>query len=412
MTDSFVPDEGDYFTIDATPLHEATNEYSSASKLGQSARIAKQSYFIPVGSGSRSLSRNARSSGENKRPLSANNSRYNRSYYESRNIMKSSLLKENQSVQILHDENTRATATCFAEKLSKNQRRAESTEPTSRMTASMSTLSTSNVMNETVRMMERVSKKREERNQVHGLNSKVYQAAASSSLKRKEMEKQVAALESRIQRLKQEEREVTRRIMKTNEKTEKTLQIKMRKQEELEAKRQLQAMREKELQKKQEKILNERKNNRASVRQAVLNNQRAKHNTVLDVKAENYQQKLIKEDINRKQAAKYQSIKSKINNLHEELKTRKFGKEINNMQTSTFKNMINIDNDAIECEELSKRYQELTNMEQAMVENLGRTYDLHHHKIVQLEKLFTMKVEPTGGTGTGTRTGKNILENL
>ena len=249
----------------------------------------------------------------------------------------------------------------------------------------------------TVRMSDEVAKKIEERDQAVELNMKISQAALSFHTRRKEIEDQVVALEERIKMLQKEERNVTRKIIKTHEKTEQTLENKRRKQLDLEAKLALKALREAELKQRQEKVSTERRNSKAGVSQAVLRNQRAKVNTVLDVKLDNYKNKLIKEDINKKEGMKAQALRQSVVNTHEKVKTNTLGKEIGEMTRWTKKNISRIDTDSQKYEELSKKYEELAAKEQAMLDNLGKTYDLHKNKIQELEKVFTMKVQPREG---------------
>jgi len=246
----------------------------------------------------------------------------------------------------------------------------------------------------TIRMSEEVSKKIEERDQAVELSRKMSQTRLSFHNRRKEIEDQVSALEGRIKRLQKEDQEVTRKIIKTHEKTEETLQNKRRKQMDLEYKQALKAFREAELKHMKEKIANERRSIKAGVHQAVLKNQRMKLNTVLDVKADNYKNKLIKEDINKKENVKAQALRKSVVNTHEKVRTIALGKQIGDMNTFTMKNISRIDEDSQKYEQLSKKYEELAQLEQTMLDHLGKTYDAHKNKINELEKVFTMKVQP------------------
>jgi len=249
-------------------------------------------------------------------------------------------------------------------------------------------------VSQTARLSDVVNQKTEERLQVGALSSKMNEAAMSSRAKRKEIEDQVALLENRINRLKKEEDEMMRKIAKTNEKTQITLMNKKRKQEDLNAKLLYKEQKEEEMRKLREKIAKERKNVRSGVRQAQLNTYRSKHNAVLDAKLENYNQKLIKEEIKKRVDDRNQTIIKTVNDMRDQIKSKKLGKETTQLSKVITKCAKQMDCDSQMLENLNKKYQHLAELEQVMLDNLGKTYDMHKSKIMELEEVFTMKVEP------------------
>jgi len=125
-----------------------------------------------------------------------------------------------------------------------------------------------------------------------------------------------------------------------------------------------------------------------------LNTYRSKHNAVLDAKLENYNQKLIKEEITKMVNDRNQMLKKQIMDCKDQIKSKKLGKETNQLNKVITKCVRQIDDDSQTLENLNKKYQELAELEQVMLDNLGKTYDMHKSKIIELEQVFTMKVEP------------------
>ena len=279
--------------------------------------------------------------------------------------------------------------------VNKPKNRVKSVASTARRTESKSfILNNSLNVSQTARLSDVVNQKTEERLQVGALSSKMNEAAMSSRAKRKEIEDQVALLENRINRLKKEEDEMMRKIAKTNEKTQITLMNKKRKQEDLNAKLLYKEQKEEEMRKLREKIANERKSVRSGVRQAQLNTYRSKHNAVLDAKLENYNQKLIKEEIKKRVDDRNQTIIKTVNDMRDQIKSKKLGKETTQLSKVITKCAKQMDCDSQMLENLNKKYQHLAELEQVMLDNLGKTYDMHKSKIMELEEVFTMKVEP------------------
>ena len=236
-------------------------------------------------------------------------------------------------------------------------------------------------------------KKIEEKCKAVEVNKQIMKESLDCREQRKEIESQVTALETRIAKLKHEEEEVMKRVQKVKEDTEKTMENKKRRQEDLLLKEQFYKQKQEEMRKRKEKATNIRVNVKTNVHQAKINNLENKYNTALHVKTDNNNYKSIKETIEKQKSEKNKMLVRRVSELHESVKAKKIDKEINGMNKFTEKSVNQMNKDKETAEKLAKRYQELADYEQEMLERLGRTYELHKSQVSELEQISTMRVE-------------------
>jgi hypothetical protein len=214
-----------------------------------------------------------------------------------------------------------------------------------------------------------------------------------SALQRKSLEYQVKILENRLKKLKLEEVSMAKKIKETSDKTDKILCSKRRRQEELQKKEMKNRKREEDLQRKRLEVMKDRQELREGLRRSSMGSLKQKHETACSTKIVNDQEKMRKEEIQRKRDEKNREVISKVNGGINSSMTMKYNREADkiNEANNNYKERISKDREA--AEDLAQKCGELENIEHQMLEKLSQTYNLHKAKIVELEKAFTIKVK-------------------
>jgi len=218
---------------------------------------------------------------------------------------------------------------------------------------------------------------------------------------RKEMERQVNLLESRIRRLQIEENDMVKKINDTSDKTEKILDVKKRHQEHLFNKFMSTKNHDDGLVKKRQEINKEREDHKSNLREAMLGNYKNKHDIAYTVKAENNYGKVQKEEKHKETMEKNKTTIKKIVETHTEFLNTKLTKESENRENNNSQYMSRLENEKQKTNDLGDKYKELERLEQQLLEKLSNTYSVHQAKIQKLEKVFNYKVKATEPVNIG-----------
>jgi len=218
---------------------------------------------------------------------------------------------------------------------------------------------------------------------------------------RKEIERQVDILESRIRRLQIEENEMVKKINDTTDKTEKILDVKRRHQEDLFNRFMSTKNHNNGLDKKRQEINKEREDHKTNLREAMLGNYKNKHDVAYSIKMENNYGKVQKEEKHKETMEKNKTTIKKINETHNDFINTKLTKETEMKETNNSKYVTRLENEKNKTEELNTKYKELERLEQQLLEKLSSTYSVHQAKIQKLEKVFNYKVTATQPVNIG-----------
>ena len=239
---------------------------------------------------------------------------------------------------------------------------------------------------------ERISKRMEESKQIFENSKNAGKDALIAELERKELENHVKILENRLMKLHIEEKNMHKKILDTSDKTEKTLQSKLRHQEELTEKEMRRAELEHLLDQKRQELNDKRENDGNTRKIKTQEMLQERQNIATNVK-----------DI--KQDARNQKVSNKTYHLHQSSQLiQKIRGEDNTRKTERFdreneKKMINktqfhgrLQTNKETKQNLESKLKELEEQEQLMVEKLKQTYNLHKNKYEAYQRVFNAKV--------------------
>jgi chromosome segregation ATPase len=209
---------------------------------------------------------------------------------------------------------------------------------------------------------------------------------------RKEVEKQVSMLETRVKRLQQEEKEIIKKINDTSDKTEKIIGMKKQHQEHLVDKANRKKNIEDTTEKRRQEIIQYREDQKNQIQSSVLDSLNKRQLTATSVKNENGN---LKDEKNTKQDEtlnKNKDIIKKINETHAEFLARKQALEEQKKEKAKSGYNSKLETERKKTEDLQSKFKELEEMEQQLLKKLSNTYNVHQEKINKLEKAFNLKV--------------------
>ena len=211
---------------------------------------------------------------------------------------------------------------------------------------------------------------------------------------RKTLEKQVEILENRLNKLKAEENVMSKKIKDTTSKTENILTSKRRRQDELVMRDLRNKKREEDLNRKKMELLREREENRNNLKKSKLYNFKNKHDVAYTMKVDNAYHKALKDDFKRRREERNKELISKVQGVSNLSMSIRQCKDLSKKDDVNHKYADRVEKDKEKADLLAAKCKELERQEHQMLEKLSQTYNLHKEKIVELEKAFTMRVQP------------------
>ena len=241
-------------------------------------------------------------------------------------------------------------------------------------------------------MSELALKRMEESKEIFIESKNTGKESLIAELGRKELENHVRILENRLMKLRIEEKNMHKKILDTSDKTEKTLQSKLRHQEELTEKEMKRTDLERQLEQKRQELNNKREsdtNTRKMKTQMMLQGKLSIATDVKDIK----QDARSRKDSNKTHyLSQSTQLIQKIRGDDNSRKSERLDKENQKktMAKTQFNGRLNTNKET--KQNLESKLKELEEKEQFMIEKLKQTYDLHKNKYQEFQKVFNTKV--------------------
>jgi len=209
----------------------------------------------------------------------------------------------------------------------------------------------------------------------------------NSITQRREIEKQVDALENRIKRLRTEELLAQKKVEQANEKARKFLATKMRYQEELEAKNLLNKQKEEMIKKRRQELAKEREEAKEKAKKAIIERWRAKFENAYAAKKVSEDNEALAKAKKLAEDEKKKSSAKKVNGWEKLSKNFKDKKHENSIKKINDKYIDKAKEEKEKAQELAQKYKNLEELEKELIAKISVTKRLYMDKVVELGNL-------------------------